>query len=554
MAKIILLALTLLACVSPVLTLARLWQIKEWRWDRLREHFEREGFLGQLYGVIRPVMLLVGVVAAIPLFFSSPYTLHQVGDWGVAYDMSELAATVLALLSLLFLIQIARHRQPIPVWTTKASIIVCITLVLAEAAALWTLTSNETTLVPGVGGSAFFRSVLPAAWNSYGTPRRLFGLILLPYLVPVFLSAAWAIFWPIDRFMKKRVMEKARQVRAKHTDVTVIGVTGSVGKTTTKELLACVLQDLKPMVTPAYVNSEIGVAQWLIQQSSSLTAHRSQLLIAEMGAYKRGEIATMCRYVQPTIGVVTAVSEQHVALFGSLQNVFEAKSELIRSLPPNGHAYLNGDNALARKMLEVSPAPVTIVGTGGNADVEAFEIEETPTGIRFRALNVVFDVPFFGTHNVTNILLALSVGVDLGVQPLRMREHLKSFAPPSKTFHVRTQDGVRILDDTHNSSAAGIKAAIAWAKTQPEKRKTLVMTGLIEMGEMQAPAERQLGLLASGVFDQIIVLDPMSAKHMREGGATSAQTSVMTSSVHSGDLLVCVGRIPTIVLQRILSK
>lgn len=557
MAKIILLCLTLLAACSPVFTLARLWQVKEWRWDRLLEHLRRDGVVTQLYGVIRPYVLIMGTVASVPLLFSRPYTIHQVGDWGwdVPFDMSELVAMILGVLTLLFLVQLARRRQPVPVWTTKTAILVCITLVLLQLAAIWILTSNENTLVPGIGGRAFFPSWFPMEWNSFGTPRRLFGLLLLPYLAPLFLTMAWGIFWPVDRLMKKRIMQRAKALRNAHPDWIVIGVTGSVGKTTTKELLACVLQDLNPIVTPAYVNSEIGVAQWLIRALGSANyslPNTTSVVIAELGAYKKGEIALMCSYLQPTMGVVTAVSEQHVALFGSLQNVFEAKSELIKALPQNGHAFLNGDNELARKMKDLSVAPVTIVGTGGNADIEAFDIEETGTGIRFRAWNVVFEIPFYGTHNVTNILLALSVGVELGVEPLRMREHLKKFSPPSKTFSVRSENGVRILDDTHNSSAASIKAAIAWAKNQPEQKKTLLMAGLIEMGELQAPAERELGSLASQVFDRIVVVDSMSAKHMKEGGAAVEKLAVNTLSLQQGALLVCVGRIAPSVIHRLI--
>lgn len=388
--------------------------------------------------------------------------------------------------------------------------------------------------------------------------------VLLPFIIllqPVMIACAWLLWWPVDSVLKARIMQKARALRNSHSDMTVIGVTGSVGKTTTKELIACVLKDLKPDVTPAYVNSEIGVANWLSDKlritdyglrESKSEIRNPKLFVVEMGAYQKGEIALMCSFVKPTLGVVTMVGTQHIALFGSQQNLFEAKSELVSALPSDGRAFLNGDNELCRKMASVSSCPVVIAGTGGQCDLEAFDIEETAQGIRFKACDTVFDVPLHGTHNVVNVLLAIAVGEHLGVPLDRMRGHLRSFTPLLQTFSVRTEAGVRILDDTHNSSAASVKAAIAWTRTQPEQQKILLAAGLIEMGEHQSPAEQELGTLARTVFQRIIVIDPQSAKNFASGGATVESLTQTPNRIPPGSLLVCTGRIAESAIQRIL--
>ena len=400
---------------------------------------------------------------------------------------------------------------------------------------------------------------------------------LLPFLIllqPVMLTLAWLLWYPVDAFLKNRIITQARTLREKFPDLTVIGVTGSVGKTTTKELLACVLKDLHPAVTPVHVNAEIGVARWLLRQlrvasyelreppfgSAQSRLHpqpatrNPQFLIVELGAYRKGEIATLCSFAHPTLGVVTHVGTQHIALFGSQEKLFEAKSELMQSLPPDGRAFLNGDNALTRKMATISPCPAVIVGTGGSCDLEAFDIEETPKGIRFRARDVLFELPLHGTHNVTNVLLAIAVGEHLGIKIDRMRELLKTFAPLSQTFSVRTESGVRILDDTHNSSTASMKAAIAWARTQPEEHKILLAAGLIEMGDLQSPAERELGGLAAAVFGRTIVTDEQSAKNFMAGGAVVETLSKNSTSVPQGSLLVCVGRMSPSTIRRLLPR
>ncbi len=501
--------LAVLASLSPLLTLAWLWQIKEWRWDRVLEHIRREGWQG-LFGKTR--LIIVGGYLAGQLM----------AGWSDGEMVTKrILAITLIILALLTVVQFLLHKQRRPAATKKA--------------------------ITVTGTAALLTIILTAALRFSGWDV----LLPLPVLLqPLTLACAWLLWWPIDSILKQKIMNRARLLREAHPDLTVIGVTGSVGKTTTKELLACVLKDLKPSVTPAHVNSEIGVAQWMI---NTLAGRRPTLVIVEMGAYRKGEISLMSTYVQQTIAVVTHVGTQHIALFGSQQNLFEAKSELIAALPQNGRAFLNGDNELCRTMASLSPCPVTMVGTGGSCDLEACAIEETPRGVSFRSRDTVFDVPLHGTHNVTNVLLALAIGEYLGISLERMREHLRSFAPLSHTFSVREESGVRILDDTHNSSAASVKAAIAWARTQPEERKILLAAGLIEMGDLQSPAEQELGALAGKVFERIVVIDPQSARNFAAGAEKHVEVfSGASAKISPGSLFVCAGRMTPGSIQKFL--
>lgn len=445
------------------------------------------------------------------------YFMGEMAGWWDVSAGGWAVATALFILTMLAVAQIARRRR-MPVWTGKA-------LALASTAMLLT-------------------GVISASLARLSPPLLPVVVLLQPFM----LAAAWLMWRPADIFFKNRVIARARSLRERHPDLIAIGVTGSVGKTTTKELLACALKDFNPAVTPAYMNAEIGVARWMTR----ICGKNPRLLIVEMGAYRKGEIATLCSFVRPTIGVVTNAGAQHVALFGSRENLFEAKSELIRSLPPEGRAFLNGDNELSRKMAAFSPCPAVIVGTGGRCDLEAFDIEETATGIRFSARGVMFEVPLHGTHNVTNVLLALAAGEHLGAGFERMRALLKSFAPLPHTFSVRAEAGVRILDDTHNSSAAGVRAAIAWAKAQPEKRKILLASGLIEMGDLQYSAEKELGALAADVFERVVIMDSVSAQNFADGEADVEVFSKKTLAVPPGSLLVCAGRVQQSAIRRML--
>lgn len=489
--------------------------MKEWRWDRLREHLGRDR-IRSLIGVVRPA--IVGLYAACALLW--------IGGVVVIVPLRLLIPATLALLAALAVAQIVLRRQKLPVWTQKARLLVGLAFTLTALAAL------SLALLPG-------QILLP----------------LLPVLQPLPIGAAWLLLLPLDRHLKRRILERAQAVRHQYADLIVIGITGSVGKTTTKELVAHALRDLDPLLTPAHVNTELGVAQWLIRDLPEYMAERERpgVLIVEMGAYRKGEIALMSSYVQQTIGIVTYVGSQHMALFGSQEALFEAKAELVTHLPTNGRAFLNGDNAFCRRMAALAPCPSTIVGTGGPAGLEAFDIAETSTGIRFTADGVAYDVPLHGTHNVTNALLAVAVARHLGIEPRVIRERLRLFIPPAHTFAVREERGVRILDDTHNASEASFRAGVAWAKSQPVERKVLLTSGLIELGEEQERVEKELGALASPIFDRVI----FTAKHA-EGAFPAAygkpieHLSQTTQPVPAGALLVCVGRMSQPMIARLL--
>ncbi len=544
MAAPLLTGLTLLACLSPLLTFAAFWQVKEWRPDRLREELLRErSFLSLIGGKIRPAV----VVAFFFLLVVIPVA-----------SLPILAA--LGALDALTVAQFLLRRQRMPVWTSKAKTLVGFSLIL-DAAAAWLL------------------SQVPLGWII---------LPVLPLLQAATLALSWAAFLPVDHALKRQIMAKAKTRRDAHPELTVIGITGSVGKTTTKELLAHILQvrpntqhnqnlvppspsseggqqgegsgaggqgDRGPMFTPAHVNSEVGVAQWILKHLPTDPLPQGTPLIVEMGAYRAGEVAELCAFVRPSIGIVTFIGSQHLALFGSQEALIKAKGELLVSLPETGHAFLNGDCERCREMARFCRCPVTVVGTGGPGDLEAYDIEETTTGIRFAVGEVPFAVPLHGTHNVVNVLLTIAVAEHLGMARQAIAERLRTFRPPHRTFEVRQESGITILDDTHNASATSFKAAIAWAKSQPFAHRTLLTNGIIELGEEHERTHRELGALAAEVFQNVIFLDRRSASFFTEGfGKPITVLNKNTVPIPPDSLLVCVGRMSPATIGRLLPQ
>lgn len=479
--------------------------------DRLRDHLRSEGPLRQLLGVVRtPIIVIASGLAA---------QTHAV--WANV-------AVTLCILGVITALQIGLRRQPTPVWTGKAGAITSV------AYALLLLTAFAIASQPSAA-----------------------ALLLLPVLVllaPFFVMLTWVLLHPIDAFLKRRILDRARILRFAHPEITVIGVTGSMGKTTTKELIACALGD-QAIATPAHVNSEIGVARWL-SENLSAKKRRSQeaaCYVIEMGAYRRGEISLLCSITQPQIGVITAIGTQHVALFGSQDALLSAKGELIEALPEKGRAFINIDSALAAKLRAKTRCPVTTIGTGGPSDCEAFEIEETPRGIRFRVGETVFSLPLHGTHNVTNALLAIAVAEYRQISRAVIAERLSCFTPLTGTFSVEERNNVTILNDTHNCSPESAAAAIRWAGSRHATEKVLLTSGIIEQGKDTLSVHRDLGKQSVPVFQRVIFMNKRLAQFFAQGYGKNIEIySKEIAPVTAGSLLICLGRMPRSAIERTL--
>ncbi len=530
-------ALTIIASLSPLLTLLRLWQMKEWRWDRLIEHMRHDGILETLLSKSRVAIGGAWIIGGLGMVILKVrgldfYRIDTVMEWW--------PVVLPGVLALFGIAQIVTRRQPMPVWTQKARLSFIVSALLTVLAGLFFLTFRWEIMNE-------FSGQLVAAFPYHWL------LLALPYLQPVIVTIAWILLRPIDLILKRRIMGRARAIRAAHPNLTVIGITGSVGKTTTKDLLSHILAGPDTHTTPQHVNTEMGVSAWLTKILSGKPADAKATLIVEMGAYRIGEIALLCSIAQPTLGIITSIGEQHVALFGNLWNICRAKGELFAALPSTGRAFLNGDSQMWDELKARAACPVTLVGTGGNGEVQAYDIEETRKGIRFTVDGTLFDVPLNGTHNVTNVLLAIACARHTGLPMTDIATRLRGFTPQKQTFEVRAERGVTLLDDTYNSSPQSFAAAIAWAERQPEGNKTLLVSGIIELGDREADIHRELAAKAKQVFGKAYVTDERFLPYFVQGGFTNA--ALLTPNairLQSADLLACVGRMPKSTIERLL--
>ncbi|MEZ5383100.1 MAG: UDP-N-acetylmuramoyl-tripeptide--D-alanyl-D-alanine ligase [Microthrixaceae bacterium] len=297
-----------------------------------------------------------------------------------------------------------------------------------------------------------------------------------------------------------RALDDLGRLARSRTTARVIGVTGSVGKTTVKDLAASVLATtLSTSASERSFNNEIGVPLTLANAPETAEA-----LVVEMGARGPGHIAALCRLARPEVGVATVVAGAHLECFGDLEGVAAAKGELIESLPSSGTAVLNADDHRVAAMASRTDARVLTFGrTGG--DVRASEVSlgddlcarfrlDSPWGsVRIR-LSVA------GEHQVTNALAAAAIGLDAGVTPTAVSCGLADAAmSPWRMELVSTPGGASVINDAYNANPTSTEAALAALAELPARRRVALLG---EMAELGTDAQRLHHEIA-GVADRL---------------------------------------------------
>jgi UDP-N-acetylmuramoyl-tripeptide--D-alanyl-D-alanine ligase len=314
-------------------------------------------------------------------------------------------------------------------------------------------------------------------------------------------------------------LQKIAAFWRKKLSVRVIGITGSVGKSTTKEVLAEVLsQRYHTLKNPGNLNNEIGLPLTLLKLSSG---HERAVL--EMGFYVPGEIKFLCDIALPSVGVVTNIGTVHAERAGSQEDIARGKSELVQSLPaaPEGTAVLNHDDPWVRWMADKTQARVFYYGLDPQADLWADEVEsEGLEGIRFR-LHYMDEVlhthaPMIGQHSVHTALRATAVGLVEGLTWQEIFDGLQRGTTQLRMVAVRTESGAMLLDDTYNASPESMLAALNLLD-EMEGRKIAVLGDMLELGQYEKQGHEMVGVRAARVADVLLTLGPRA--HMIAGAA-----------------------------------
>jgi UDP-N-acetylmuramoyl-tripeptide--D-alanyl-D-alanine ligase len=306
----------------------------------------------------------------------------------------------------------------------------------------------------------------------------------------------------------------------------VIGITGSVGKSTSKEVIAEVLdQRYRTLKSPGNMNNEIGLPLTILR-----LGHGYERAVLEMGFYVPGEIAFLCDIALPEIGVVTNIGTVHAERAGSQEQIFRGKSELVQALPASGVAVLNLDDPWVRKMAELTRARVFFYGLDPTADLWADDVEGLGLeGIRFRlhygheTLHV--RVPMIGQHSVHTALRAAAVGLVDGLTWQQILDGLRQGHTQLRLAAIRTESGALLLDDTYNASPESMLAALNLI-SELDGNKVAVLGDMLELGQYEKQGHEMVGVRAAEVADRLVtvgVRGHIIAAAARRAGLASAR-------------------------------
>lgn len=342
----------------------------------------------------------------------------------------------------------------------------------------------------------------------------------LPWLV----VAADVLLGPAQAAINARYVAAATQ-KLSASAPTVVGITGSFGKTSTKFAVRDIAGGPgKAFATPGSYNTPLGVTRAI---NEGLEPHH-ELMVVEMGAFREGDIAELCAFVRPTIGVLTAIGPMHLERFGSIDAIRRAKYELIESLPGDGIAVMNTDDLEVRALADQTTR-VRVVRYGmdpaGMPDVTARDHSYGPRGT---ALTIVENdheiraqVPLLGEHAVNHVLAGVAVARLIGVPTKELADRLAALQPVEHRLQlIQGAGGVTIIDDAYNSNPAGAAAAIEVLADLDEtdsRRKIVVTPGMIELGERQYEANQNLGKHAAVIADVLIIVGKVNRDALTAG-------------------------------------
>lgn len=372
---------------------------------------------------------------------------------------------------------------------------------------------------------AYIISILLATWCFLPLVPMPWIWIVNIHLIPFIIMFVNLMLSPFEEFNQQKYWREAHN-KVMDIQPTIIGITGSFGKTSVKHILGHILKSQAPtLITPGSVNTPMGISRVIREELEP----NHKYLIVEMGAYGKGSIARLCRLTPPDFGIITAIGHAHYERFKSLEAVAETKYELAEAVIARGGQVVVHEKTLrfdyTRAMKEANQNQFIVCGEAPNAtsnktaeksflqpgDLEISRIIQRQKGleVRFTWKKVQYnvEVPLYGLHHGHNIALAFVSALELGVSSADIQTALLSIPQIEHRLEVRKQaGGLTIIDDAYNSNPIGFQAALSVLAQMGSGRKILVTPGMVELGKIHDEAHKSIGAYAGEVCDIAIVV------------------------------------------------
>ena len=326
---------------------------------------------------------------------------------------------------------------------------------------------------------------------------------------------------PIEKGVNNHYINDAKRILRSNPDLTIIGVTGSYGKTSVKFFLQTLLQQkYSVLVTPESYNTPMGVV--ITIRKFMKPSH--QIFICEMGARYVGEIKEICDLVHPHHGMITSIGPQHLDTFGGIENIKKTKFELADALPEGGMLFLNGDNEYIADYLKQTGGydNTTFYYSEGKGDGYCTsDIRVSNLGTEFTVTSPegeteTYQMKLIGAHNVINVMGAIAVANRFGIALKDLRIPIRRLRPVQHRMEMKENGNVTIIDDAFNSNPIGSKAAVETLALFDGMR-ILITPGMVELGEDEAEYNRKFGTYAADCCDWILLVGAKHTEPIREG-------------------------------------
>ena len=349
----------------------------------------------------------------------------------------------------------------------------------------------------------------------------LLGFLMADFGAPLWVLLAAFAMKPVEATFQRGFKKQARHSLQQRSDLTVVGITGSYGKTSTKFILAEILrQRYNVLASPGSYNTPMGLC--LVVNNQLKPEH--QVLVLEMGMRYRGDIQELCDLAPPDLAVVTSVGVAHLESMGSIDNIAREKGDLLAFMKPGGIAVLNVDDERVATMADRAPGRVWRVSVEGHpdADITARDIRYGAEGASFVARDetgteVTMKTKLLGKHNVLNILLGVAVGRAMGLRLRQMAHAIARVAPVEHRLQLRREGTVTIIDDAFNANPVGARNAVEILGQFDTGRRVIVTPGMIELGERQTAENRMFGQHIARHADLAVLIGPQQTRPIQEG-------------------------------------
>lgn len=342
--------------------------------------------------------------------------------------------------------------------------------------------------------------------------KGLAGILFLFFLLPFLISASFLLLKPFDFIAKQLKISNARKVIA-NSNACVIGITGSYGKTSAKEILASILeQKFSVIKTPENVNTDIGIANFILKNKTVLNS--KSIFIVEMGAYQRGEIVRLCEMVRPTYSILTGINEAHLERFGSLKNIIYGKFELPQNTKEISFLNFDDDNIKnnyskfkINKIIGISKSEAVNIG-----------LKDDFKGLQFEWRETKFETVLLGEHNITLILLCANLASHLSIPLAEISEGVKKIKPIAHRLELiyNLNTDIVVIDDSYNGNFDGFVSGINLLK-RARGRKVVLTPGLVELGSKAQEIHEKIGELYAKNVDLVFLIKNKMTENISRG-------------------------------------